>query len=408
MITFRRTFSLLVIFAIGFSIGLISCKKKSDPPPYDYTPELQAMLDTQWNVFWADKENPVGGFMMKISSPLGDYFASANFNDSVNEHFHFRGASTTKTFTAAAIMLLAQQGKLNINDVVTDIIPGTTDPYLPATPNFNIPHKNEITLKLLLQHRAGVFDLVNDPVPDTVNEPYAGMQYSVYVIEVLGDTLHTFTYEEWASILSKHHLSYFTPDSAYHYSDIGYNLLGLIVERVSGMSFEEYVRLYLLDPNGLNETTFPSLGTTYWLPDPYVKSYYWMQGQSFESTYWSNPSSHVAEGNIITTNYDLNLWVKRLIRGEAGLSRATVDEMMDVLETFESHQYYGLGIVYTPGLGYGHNGATAGYLTVMRYNPDNQVSFTISASFWYVQDLYAEVYHLYDIAHEANQILGYE
>ena len=144
----------LTIFMISIPLMgillLASCKKKSDPAPYDYTPELQAMLDAKWNEFWQGKENPVGGFMMKVSSPLGDYFASTNFNDSVNEYFHFRGASTTKTFTAAAIMLLAQQGKLNIEDILTDMIPGTTEPYLPATADFNIPYKDQITIKLLL------------------------------------------------------------------------------------------------------------------------------------------------------------------------------------------------------------------------------------------------------------------
>ncbi len=54
------------------------------------------MLDVKWNEFWTGKANPVGGFMMKISCPKGNYFASSHFNDSVNENFHFRGASTTK------------------------------------------------------------------------------------------------------------------------------------------------------------------------------------------------------------------------------------------------------------------------------------------------------------------------
>lgn len=105
------------------------------------------MLDNEWEKFWVGKENPVGGLMMKISCPKGDFFTSANYNDSVTEHYHFRGASTTKTFTGAAIMLLAQQGKLNINDAVTDFIPEKGNPYLPATPDFNIPYKNQITIK---------------------------------------------------------------------------------------------------------------------------------------------------------------------------------------------------------------------------------------------------------------------
>jgi len=108
------------------------------------------MLDAKWSEYWVGKDNPIGGFMMKVSSPKGDYFASTNFHDSVNQDFHFRGASTTKTFTAAAIMLLAQQGKLNIDDVVTDLIPGKADFYLPATPDFEIPYKDQITIKLLL------------------------------------------------------------------------------------------------------------------------------------------------------------------------------------------------------------------------------------------------------------------
>ncbi len=404
-----KLFPVVLFSTLLFCLIQFSCKKKDNPTTIDYSQEIQTMLDAKWSEYWVGKDNPVGGFMMKISSPQGDYFASANFNDSVNQHFHFRGASTTKTFTAAAIMLLNQQGKLRINDLVTDMIPDQSEPYLPATSDFDIPYKDQITIKYLLQHRAGVFDLVNDPVPDTVNEPYKGMPYAAYVIDILGDTYHTFTYNEWASIISKHHLAYFKPDSAFHYSDIGYNLLGLIIERVSGMSFEEFVKQQLLDPNGLTETSSPSLGTIYWLPDPFVRGYIWSEQYGiFEVTTMSNPSIDVAAGNVITTSYDLNRWIKKLIRGEAGLSRETVDEMMDYLETFEHHQYYGLGINYTPDLGYGHNGATAGYMTVMRYNPDTQVSFTIIASFWHLEGIYPEANCLYNIAHETNKILGYE
>ncbi len=94
----------VILFVSAFS----SCEKSNDTATIDYTPALQSMLDTEWTAFWEGKANPVGGFMMKISSPNGDFFVSSQFNDSVTEHFHFRGASTTKTFTAAAIMLLAQ------------------------------------------------------------------------------------------------------------------------------------------------------------------------------------------------------------------------------------------------------------------------------------------------------------
>jgi len=397
---------LLVFFSI--LLGFVSCKKSDDPASVDYTDQLQTMIDSKWDAYWVGKHEPIGGVMFKISSPQGDFFVSANHNNLVNETVHFRGGSTTKMFTAASIMLLKQQGKLNIEDFLTDTIPGTSEPYIPDLPEYDIPYKNEISIKQMLQHRSGIYDITNDPAPTDIPEPYAGMTFNSYVMFVLQDSAYNYTTPEFTEILAKYKLSYFKPDSAFHYSNVGYKLLGLIIERISGMSCEDFFTVNFSNPLGLTKSSFSSDPTIHGLPEPFVHGYYVSAEYIGDVTRVLNLSSGVGDGNIITTCYDLNKWNKKLLQGEAGLSMSTVAEMMECKETFDGHKYYGLGINYTPGLGYGHNGGVLGYMTITRYNPDNQVTVTINASFLEADDMYKEGDFLYDIAHGAYKIMGYE
>ncbi len=124
-----------------------------------YRPNLQDLINTKWASYGADKANWGGGIAMRILSPKGEFFVSANMGDNVNEHIHFRGASTTKTFTAASILLLQQNNLLNIDDKITDLIPGSGEPYVPDNSTYDIPYKDKITIRQLLSHRAGVFDV---------------------------------------------------------------------------------------------------------------------------------------------------------------------------------------------------------------------------------------------------------
>lgn len=404
----KSQINLFLLVFLSILLGFVSCKKSDDPDPVDYTDQLQTMIDTKWDDYWVGKNEPIGGVMFKISSPLGDYFVSANHNNSVNENVHFRGGSTTKMFTAASIMLLEQQGKLNIDDFLTDIIPGTSEPYIPDLPEYDIPYKNEISIKLMLQHRSGIYDITNDPAPADIPEPYAGMTFNNYVMFVLQDSTYNYTIREYTEILAKYHLSYFKPDSAFHYSNNGYKLLGLIVERISGMSCEDFFTANFSNPLGLTKSSFSSDSTIHGLPEPFVHGYYVSADYIGDVTRAINLSSGIADGNIITTCYDLNKWNKKLLEGEAGLSKSTVAKMMEYKETFDGHKYYGLGINYTPGLGYGHNGGVFGYVTITRYNPDNQVTVTMNASFMEADDMYKEADFLYDIAHGAYKIMGYE
>ena len=114
----QKILGLLLVLALG------ACGA-GDPPPTFTQADLQATLEMEWQAFTSDKSNFGGGIAMQILSPRGDHFIAAGMGAALDNAHHFRPASVTKTFTAAAIMLLLQQrGQLNINDRITATIPG--------------------------------------------------------------------------------------------------------------------------------------------------------------------------------------------------------------------------------------------------------------------------------------------
>ncbi|MFH1683691.1 MAG: serine hydrolase domain-containing protein [Candidatus Margulisiibacteriota bacterium] len=367
-----------------------------------YQSNLQDLVAQEWAKYSAGKENWGGGIALRILSPKGDFFVSTGMGDNVTENIHFRGASTTKTFAAASIMLLQQRGLLDIDDKITDLIPGSTEAYC----TYDIPYKDQISIRQLLQHRAGVFDISNNDIPATASAPYAGKNYIEYVEEDLGQPDHTFTIDEQVGVVADNGLYFTPPGTKFHYSDTGYSILGKIIERVSGQRFDLFVKDNFITPNGLAQTTFPRLGADQTLPAPFAKGYLWYQKKSTLTTL-ENPSPHVAEGNVVSTPADLAKWAKLLINGKSGLEKKYVRMMMEYLPTGEHHKYYGLGCNYTPGLGYGHNGGCVGYMTVMRHDPQQNVTILMFASVLNADDLVGQGDFMYDLGYAAKELLGY-
>jgi len=381
-----RFFLLLVLSCIC----LLSCKKKDNPPADNYSQDLQYSLDTTWQNFTAQLPNYQGGLGVYIVSPKGTWFVSSGLDAGASAGSHFRAASITKSFTAAAIMLLDQQGKLNIDDTVTDLIPGTAMPYLPDDTSYQIPYKNRITIRQLLEHRANIFDQVNSPIPYTVSAWYAGQFYSMAIVMQV-DRYHQFTLDEMARLISRHQLTYGEPGIEHRYSNGGYTLLAKIIERVSGKPYHEFVTDELLVSNQLNETSLPYLGSDTALPTPFLHGYLYQSSTAVDITMF-NMSCAIGEGNVISSFRDLVTFYRNLFTGKAGLNPTQVSRMMECPVSNES---YGLGIKYIEGLGYGHTGSQLGYLAVAVYDPTNDCMI-ISESTLYPQD------------QQANKALGKE
>lgn len=378
-----------IILFLFISIFFISCSDSTvdNNKTDNRNAVLQNMTDSLANYYKVQHNITEGGFFLKIITGADDYFVSGNVSSAFASDYHYRIASVTKTFTAAAIMLLHQQGKINIYDNITMNIPGTSVTYVPNDSNWNLPYKNQITIELLLQHRAGVFDLKNQIIPTGIPQPYAGQFYADYVRNLPGNNGHTFTFDELAGVVSENDLYNFAPTPTdYHYSNTGYSILGKIIERASGTTYSEFLIQNFFIPLGLNNTFSVWNGSDLQIPAPGIASYLYEEG-SMTVTDQDNMSANVAEGNLISSPSDVTKWIKLLLTGNAGVNAVNVELMKQVIPTGTNGDAYGLGIAYIPGLGYGHNGAHLSYLDIAAYNPDSGITMLVGSNFMYVPGL---------------------
>lgn len=359
---------------------------------------LAEVLKSAWQGRYAGKS---GGLTMIVQTPSGQFFGSTI--PGVTETSFFRAASITKTFTAASIMLLDARGKLRIDDRIADPMPGSTRPYLPEGPGFAIPYRDRITIRQLLSHRAGVFDLANMTVPNDLAVPYAGTVYTDW--RAAQDPTHTFTTDELIGVLAETQLSRTAPGDGQHYSDTHYALLEKIVQNVSGLPLDEFKQRAFVEPLGLNDTHFVVDGRDSKLPSPAIAGYVFdSAGLTLAQDY--NYSYDPGSGNLVTTPADLVRWIRALIRGEAGVPASQIARMIDMPAGTD----YGLGILRKSSdgvfLGYGHNGGTAGYLTDALHNPQTGVSYVLQCSLIDFTGIGEELGWLGTVAKDALQKLG--
>jgi D-alanyl-D-alanine carboxypeptidase len=116
------------------------------------------------------------------------------------------------------------------------------------------------------------------------------------------------------------------------------------------------------------------------IPPPYADGFVYLEGTVSNVTQ-DNMSANIAEGNIVSTPADLAHWIRRLINGQAGPNAASV-AAMETATTQSGTSKYGLGLFYVPGLGYGHNGAHQGYLSLMLYDPTADVGVVMYFNIW--------------------------
>ena len=336
------------------------------PQPVVTLEQVQKLVDDAWAKFLVDRPDFRGAVVLHADSPNGSFDAAAGETPPDFTNVHFRCGSTTKTWTAAAIMLLDQQGRLRIDDTLDDTIPGTNETYLPQTADWAIPNRSSITLRSLLQHRSGVFDVTNQDIPETSPQPYAGQRWFDW--HLAQDPNFTATAEQTARAISLDQLSNFPPDQEYRYSNTGYALLTEILQRITGMRHDQYLQQTFFVPLGLTNTRAPYLGSDQAVDAPYYTGWFTRNGVTSDRTL-DNMSENVGEGNIITTMRDHAKWIRALFTGGTPLKEPALREMMAVRPTGDGDNAYGLGLAYTPGLGFGHAGAHVGYITVCFYDP---------------------------------------
>lgn len=184
----------------------------------------------------------------------------------------YRLASVSKQFTAASILLLAQEGKLAIDDPVRK--------WLPSLPTVAAG----ITLRHLLTHTSGLVDY-----EDLMAADYPGQIRDAGVLD----------------LLAKEDRLYFAPGSAYRYSNSGYALLSLVVERASGMDYPAFVHQRIFAPLGMHD----SLAYVAGRPDVQHRAYGYSEVDGhWQRTDQSSTSAVLGDGGIYTSIDDMARW----------------------------------------------------------------------------------------------------
>jgi len=161
----------------------------------------------------------------KVIYQKGFGYANMDTKDPLEPKSNFRLASVSKQFTAMCIMMLAEQGKLNYDDNFQKYIP-------------ELKYEG-VTIRHLLWHTSGMPDYI-----DFMSELYPDDE--------------SYVNDDVIKMLAKHHPEKeFEPGEKYEYSNTGYVLLASIVERVSGVSFKEFVQQNIFDRIGMSSSIVP-------------------------------------------------------------------------------------------------------------------------------------------------------
>lgn len=267
-------------------------------------------------------------------------YGLANLEDgiAVSPQTNFRLASITKQFTAASILLLAEDGKLGLDDPVKR--------WLPSLPKA----ADTITLRHLLSHTSGLIDY-EDVMPADVK----GQLHDI-------DVLH---------ILEGQDRTYFAPGSSYRYSNSGYSLLALIVGKASGQDFASFLRQRIFLPLGMKNTVALEEGRSSVVNRAY--GYTETDGR-WERTDQSSTSAVLGDGGIYSSLEDLARWDAALY-DERLLKAASLKlAFSPATRTDEPHvPYYGFGW-RIDGDTLWHSGESIGFRNVILRFPKEKLT----------------------------------
>ncbi|KPH11327.1 serine hydrolase [Chryseobacterium sp. ERMR1:04] len=350
----------------------------------DYQVEVDAAVKNIHANLQRDLNTDVPSLSVYVVSPKGTYFGTVKGTNgsAVTPNTYFRFASNTKNFTSTAILKMMQDGWLKLDDKITANIPGTTVPYTPDVTDWDFPNKNQITIRQILQHNAGIYDVTNDDSQYNIN----GETYGDYMLQNFPD--HQFTTSEYVKVLKDHNLTYGAPNAVYHYSNTGYSILSEIIARIysekagATKTYGNYMYDQIVGPGSKRPLgiKFPELATDKQLPSPYVKGFIKYTSHN-EITDQKNASAHIGEGNGVGTMVMLTDYIRSIMKGQNVLYASSA-ELMRTSKGPATTSGYALGCANFAGIGYGHNGATEGYLSLMTYDPATDVSVIVLLPYW--------------------------
>jgi D-alanyl-D-alanine carboxypeptidase len=264
----------------------------------------------------------------------------------------FRVASVTKMVTAAVALQLVEEGELDLDDRVAELVPERADAF---------EYGDEITLRQVLGHTSGVRDFIRHPdyLPDLVRHGDVRDGMAVGSCEDLA-AVNPFDYAGGPAA--------FEPGAGFEYSNAGYLLAGEAIEEVTGDDLADVYRERVLDPLDLDATWLAcdespraELVAGYHAPGSFGFTIPGQDDAPVEVTGVDDPNLW-AGGGLVSTADDLVVLARALFTGELFADADTLETMVETTE----HRPYGLGVEVEDGI-YGHGGLAAGYGVDVRY-----------------------------------------
>jgi D-alanyl-D-alanine carboxypeptidase len=272
----------------------------------------------------------------------------------------FALASISKTFTAAIVLQLVEEGKLALDQ-----------PVAPLLPQFKLDPR--ITVRMLLDHTSGLPDFFMGKGIDAA---------------LLADPNASWTaLQAWAYVAKKHAI----PGKTWNYSNTNYLLLGELVSTITGHPLAQEVRTRLLDPLGLTTAYYQAVeapkeaGTSAYVLVPLANGKYRAKpvvAKSAVMPFQSVVTAAGGAGSIAATALDTARWMRAWAGGQVLSPDMQAQMLADVARTVKLHATipYGLGIQRVTLAGhtaYGHSGRYIGIRNVVRYIPDLGITIAV-------------------------------
>ncbi len=264
-----------------------------------------------------------------------------------------RVGSTVKMVTAATVLLLAEEGKLNLDDKISA--------YLDGDIINKIDNADKATIRQLLQHSSGIYNYIQD-----LNFQTASL--NDFIREWKPEDLLKYAYNKKAD---------FEPGEDVRYSNTGYIMLGMLIEKIEGKPFYKVFEERIFNPLGMENTMFAAEDH---VPPGIVRGYIDMYSnlQVVESTWFSGWDYYTADGGLISNPYDMSVFFRALMNGQI-INANSLSEMLSwKTEKNPDTEFfpisYGLGIFKIEtdkGSAYMHSGDAVGYYSNMMYFPDD-------------------------------------
>ena len=300
----------LLIPMFGIIVLLTSCKRKGTTNPENSI--LKNRIESYLNKC---DENGVSGSILiaqegKILYSRGLGLSDRNKNISTTKETIFTIGSITKQFTATAILKLQEEGKLSVEDSISKFFP-----------NINQDKKN-ITIHQLLTHTSGIIGNLNN------GGDFVLIEKEDFLSQVINSPLD------------------FYPGSKHKYSNVGYSVLAIILEKITQQSYEEYLQQTFFKKAGMANTGYllPK-----WDKTKIARPYKCEEDNGTHLEKWKTTSNQVSyhlkgNGGILSTPSDLYKWYTALKENQI-ISKKSFDSLVypHVITGKNSPYYYGYG-----------------------------------------------------------------